>query len=298
MSMKISYLRLTALVALMAYVLPRKERGHLFYLSGLLLAYAIVVNLQLVLGFNPQPDHWYRISLLPIALAMLAAGYWGVRRFIPVRVLAYGTTVAIIATGLIFARSLASQYSYSRQNARYYVVDPAYAAAYAWLTEHTATRASVASISYDTNNELTLYTPQRTYLLNGLHTTAGDKKIWERFIETSVIFNVPAKTFSLLMKDKNLIFYLFLNKYGDNTFDATFRNDANSERRIPSDVIQQMTEAYVQPQTKEKSEDIATQMDYLLTGPREELIGSIKPPKNMEKAYDADGVRIYRTIKK
>lgn len=296
-SMKISYLRIAVLVGVLAYIMPKRERIPLFYLAGLLLAYIAAVNIQLVTGFNPHPDHWYRISFLPIALAVLTVGYWAASRFISARILVYGTTIALIATGLIFTRSLASQYSYGKQSAQYYVVEAPYAAAYAWLTEHAATRASVASISYDTSNELTLYTPQRTFLLNGLHTTAGDRKIWERFMETGVIFNVSDETFSTLMKNKNLIFYLFLNEYGDNTFNATFRNDANSERRIPSDVAQRMAEAYAHVRAEEKPEDIAAQMDYLLTGPREELIESPQPPKNMEKAYDAMGVRIYKTIR-
>ncbi len=297
MSVKTSYLRITALVGVLAYLLPKRERVLLFYLSGLLLAYAAAVNIQLITGFNPHPDHWYRISFLPIALAMLVIGYWTASRFVSPRILVYGFAIAVIATGLIFTRSLASQYYYSKQNARYYVVDPAYAAAYEWLTHHAPARASVASISYDTSNELTLYTPQRTFLLNGLHTTAGDAKIWERFRETSALFNVSAEKFSKLMEDENLIFYLFLNEYGDHSFDATFRNDANSERRIPGDVIQRMATAYEQMRAEEKPEVIAAHMDYLLIGPREELIGSVKPPKNMERVYDADGVRIYKTIR-
>jgi len=295
-SVRTSYLRIGALAALLAYLAPRRERPVLAYLVGLILTYVAAVNIQLVTGFNPHPDHWYRISFLPIALAMLAAGYWAASRFVSARILAYGAAVAIIATGLIFTRSLVSQYYYSKQNSQYYLVDPAYAAAYGWLTQHAAARASVASISYDTDNELTLYTPQRTFLLNGLHTTAGDKKIWERFMETSAIFNVSGEEFSMLMKNKNLIFYLFLNEYGDNTFDATFRNDANSQRRIPSDTAQRMAEAYARVRAEEKPEAIAAKIDYLLTGPREELIGSIKPPKNLEKVYDADGIRIYKTI--
>ncbi len=296
-SVKTSYLRIAALVGVLAYLLPKRERILVFYLSGLLLAYIAAVNIQIITGFNPHPDHWYRISFLPIALAMLAVGYWTASRFVSPRILAFGAALAFIATGLIFTRSLASQYYYSKQNAQYYVIDQPYAAAYAWLTQHAATRSSVASISYDTSNELTLYTPQRTFLLNGLHTTAGDKKIWERFMETSTLFNVSDEEFSALMKNKNLIFYLFLNEYGDNTFDATFRNDANSQRRIPSDVAQSMAEAYAHVRVEKKPEAIAAQMDYLLTGPREELIGSIKPPKNLEKVYEAQGIRIYKTIK-
>ena len=116
-------------------------------------------------------------------------------------------------------------------------------------------------------------------------------------METSAIFNVSDEEFSMLMKNKHHIFYLFHNEYGDNTFDATFRNDANSQRRIPSDTAQRMAEAYAQVRIEEKPEAIAAKIDYLLTGPREELIGFIKPPKNLEKVYDAAGVRIYKTIK-
>jgi len=295
-SVKTSYLRITALAALLPYLASKRERPVIAYLAGLLLAYIVAVNIQIVTGFNLHPDHWYRISFLPIALALLAAGYWAAQRLIAPRVLAYGAAAAIVSTGFLFGRSLISQYQYGNANARYYVVDQPYAGAYEWLAQYAPKRALIASIAYDTNNELALYTPQRTFLLNGLHTTAPDKKIWQRFMETGAAFNVSPKTFSALMRDKNLLFYLFLNEYGDNTFDATFRNDANSQRRLPSDVAARMAAAYERVRTEEKPEAVAARTDYLLIGPREDLIGSVKPVKNLENVYDADGVRIYKTI--
>lgn len=292
-----SYARITALAAVMGFVIPRRERPVLFYVCGLLGAYIVAVNIQLVTGFNPHPDHWYRILFLPLALAMLAAGYWTASRLITPRILVYGAMVAVLATGFIFARSLASQYYYSRQNASYYVVDHPYAAAYAWLAHSAPPRSLVGSLDTLTNNELTLYTPQRTFLLNGLHTTAADKKIWERFMETSAVFAVSAERFSALLGDETLLFYLFLNEYGDRSFDGAFRNDAGSQRRTPPDVKERMTAAYERVRA-EKPEDIAARMDYALVGPREEAIARFALLENMEKAYDAGGVKIYKIIKR
>ena len=147
-----------------------------------------------------------------------------------------------------------------------------------------------------TNNELALYTLQRTFLLNGLHTTAGDEKIWERLMETSAIFGVSPERFVALLRQDNLLFYLFLNEYGDQSFDSAFRNDAASERRPPLDVRARMTAAYKRMLTVNPT-DIASYMDYALVGPREEARAPFVPLKNMEKAYAADGVTIYKIIK-
>ncbi len=291
-----SYARIAVLIAVMGSVVPRRDRALLFYASGLLGAYIVVVNIQLVTGINPHPDHWYRISFLPLALAMLVAGYWAARRYLSAAVLSYGVITAVLCTGFLFGRTLLSQYAYSQNDAQYYVVKRPYAAAYEWLTHYAPPRSLVGSLDTLTNNELALYTLQRTFLLNGLHTTAGDEKIWERLMETSAIFGVSPERFVALLRQDNLLFYLFLNEYGDQSFDSAFRNDAASERRLPLDVRARMTAAYKRMLTVNPT-DIASYMDYALVGPREEARAPFVPLKNMEKAYAADGVTIYKIIK-
>lgn len=292
-----SYVRISALAVVIGSLAPPRVRPQVFYLAGLLGAYIVAVNIQLITGFNPHPDHWYRVSFLPLALAMLAGGYWAAKRYVPARALSYGAVAAILCAGLLFGRSLASQYYYSLRDAQYYVVARPYAAAYAWLTLHAPKRSLVGSLDSLTNNELMLYTPQRTFLLNGLHTTAADETIWKHLMETSAVFGIPGEAFAALLKDKNTLFYLFLNEYRDNSFDSAFRYDAGSDPRLPEDVARRMTAAY-EKMRAEPRERIGARMDYVLAGPREEAIAPFKLAKDMEKAYDADGVRIYKAIKR
>ncbi|MEK7541239.1 MAG: hypothetical protein AAB533_00055 [Patescibacteria group bacterium] len=297
-SVEKSYARIAILVVALWYLAPKRERASALYLSGLLLAFVAAVNIQIVTGFNPHPDHWYKISFLPLALAMLSAGYWALLRWVPPRALASGAVIAAVATGLVFGRSVASQYYYSKKDAPYYTVDRSYAAAYDWIAEQAPPRSLVASLDTLTNNELTLYAPQRTFLLNGLHTTAPDEKIWRRLMETAAVFGVSAEEFPALLRKDDLIFYLFLNEYGDRSFDGAFRNDERSKRVIPDAVRERMTRVYLRMRAEAKPEEIVLGADYVVVGPREEAVSSFRLLQNLEKAYDAEGVRVYRVIKK
>lgn len=290
-----SYARNIVLVILAALALPKKERLILFYLSGFLLAYFAVVNLQIVLGFNPHPDHWYRVSFLPIALGMLAISYWGAKRYFSPRILSYGIIVAILSTSLIMGRSLYSQYLFSKVNARSYVVNKPYATSYLWLAHNAPKGSMVGSISIPTNNELALYTSHRTFILNGFLTTATDAKIWERFIDISVLYGISPKNFSALIP--GVIGHLFHNEYRDRSFDYNFRISSDSDYRFPDEIYDRAMSAYETVRTK-KLETIASQLDYLYAGPREEALGSVKAVKNLEKVYDREGVHIYKVVKK
>src|SRR3989344_4905610 len=110
-----SYLRNILLIGALIFLLKKTGIRLPMYLIGFLAAYFFVVNLQVVLGYNPHPDHWYRVTFLPIALSTLAILHAIIIRFInnqksfwTEKIRGYGKTAAVIIIILIFGRS---QYS-------------------------------------------------------------------------------------------------------------------------------------------------------------------------------------------
>src|SRR3989344_1180087 len=292
-----SYARNILFGLLAAGAMPRRRRTTLYWIIGLLTAFLVAVNLQVIVGFNPHPDHWYRISFLPVGLAMLAAGYWAARRYVPARVLSYGSAVAALGIALILGRSLVSQYQYSNRDAQYYALDPAYAAAYAWLEREGAKNATVASLDFSTNNELALPTPQKTFVVNAVHTGVSDDAVWDRFIAASAVGGVSPEHFAELIQTDPVLFHLTHNAYRDHSFDSSFRYDAGAVRRLPEDVREHLIGRYKNIMDTQK-EGTLILPDYLLIGPREEKIAAPAIGKTVRKVYDANGIRIYRAVER
>ncbi len=291
-----SYVRSILLGALAVWFAPRHQRAVLWYILGGLGAFFVAVNLQVVLGFNPHPDHWYRISFLPVALAMLFTGYWACKRYLSVRILSHGPVIAMVFITLIMGRSLISQYQYSVRDAQYYALDPAYAAAYVWLEQEAEKNATVAALDFATNNELGLHTAQKTFVLNAVHTTVPDEEIWRRYMRASTIAGMSVERFGELIQGDPVIFHLTHNTYRDNSFDSSFRYDERSLRWLPDDVRERRIAQYralVAAGGTEAEHD----PDYVLVGPREERLTSAAVAKNMRNVYSAGGVSIYRPTK-
>lgn len=291
------YARVVLLAMLTAAAVPRTERSTLWHILGLLAAFVGVVNLQVVLGFNPHPDHWYRISFLPIAMAMLAAGFWAGKRWVSPRVLAYGGAVALACVALLFGRSLVSQYQYSMRDGHAYALDPAYAASYAWLSREAPKNATVAALNFMTNNELGLHTPQKTYVLNAVHTTVSDEEIWRRYARVNAAMGVLPEHFAKLIQGDPVLFHLTHNTYRDNSFDSSFRyTEGQSVRRLPEERYKRLVIQYAALFAAGGS-DAKQGPDYLLVGPREDTLTLWVVAKNMREVYDAGGVRIYQAIR-
>ena len=300
-----SYLRNILLIGALIFLLKKTGIRLPMYLIGFLAAYFFVVNLQVVLGYNPHPDHWYRVTFLPIALSTLAILHAIIIRFInnqksfwTEKIRGYGKTAAVIIIILIFGRSQYSEYLFSAQNAKSYSLDKAAEASYEWLDANTPRGANVASLSPQTNGELPIYTANKTFLPNGFHTTASDEFVWKRFMETSAMFGITENKFAQLAENSGYLLYLFHNEYRDRTPNSNFEGGAGSGRKISKEFLERKLEEYKKvSKTGEKLLRGDNSSEYLYFGPLEQSIGTdpAKRFSGIEKVYDRDNIRIYKT---
>lgn len=287
-----SYLRIIFLVSALWLILRKKKKLNFNYSAGFLLPYFIVMNIQVFLGFNPQPDHWYKISFLPLDLALLILCFRIFEDYSGGKLKKYFNVTACTVIAVIALFGLRSQYNFSKENAGKYTVNNIYAESYQWFNTHTPAGSVVGSISFSTNDELQLFTRNNIFVPNGANSTASNAEIWDRFLISGKIFSVQPERFAGLVRDGN--FYLFQDYYNNHTLSRYFyqenfvSNSAEKEYGI-------MLDEYKKLLSGDKAVNIKYKLDYIYFGPRERELG--KDPsvlmRNLHKVYDKDGVIIY-----
>ncbi|KKU57459.1 MAG: hypothetical protein UX81_C0035G0001, partial [Parcubacteria group bacterium GW2011_GWA2_47_12] len=120
------------IAALVATSLKRAPRAVIF-LASLLVAYFIVVNAQVILGFSPQPDHWYRETFLPIMLALGMLLVWLWNRYIAQHIsIKKARAFCFVFIVLFFSQAFYGQYRLSREDVGRWGIEGRYAHAYEW----------------------------------------------------------------------------------------------------------------------------------------------------------------------
>lgn len=291
-----SYLRIVVLVPLLGFFALRQdtERVRKLAFSGaLILSYVMVLNIQVITGFNVQPDHWYRVQFLPIGLSVFLlalAAYDGVLRG---RAHLIGRWITVGFLVYFFIGQAYHQYTISS--------DPAYAKsfvmprqrkeAYQWLSDHTPKGSVVAALSPETNRELPLHTHNKIYVPHGLLTLAPDEEIWERFFFVNALYGVKPAEFHKRLEKGDTAYYLFEARYDSKEFNSAFRGSA---WQFPPSVIDEKTRLF---EAYKASGTIVPgfRIDYAYADERDGMYGSFLDPVSwLEKVYERDGVLIYR----
>lgn len=278
------------IAALSATLFKRSSRTAIF-LIALLAAYFIVVNAQVVLGFSPQPDHWYRETFLPVMLSFGAVGVWLWDWYIA-RNVSRKTARIICAVFLVlfFAHAFYGQYQLSRDNAQQWGIERRYADAYLWLNEHTKAGSVIGSISEETNRDILLFTHNALFLPSGGTTLISSEEIWRRLYSFSSLLGFSPKQIREFAQ-KNT-YYLFQDYYRSRSINSYFKTTklpVISEKELLGRISNYS--AFQQSGAR----GAPYRLDYLFAGPREETIAqSTRELKEFPLVYEGGGVRIYR----
>ncbi|OGF66325.1 hypothetical protein A3I27_02480 [Candidatus Giovannonibacteria bacterium RIFCSPLOWO2_02_FULL_43_11b] len=272
-----SYLRDVILTSILFLILGKKNFTLFAYLASFLLSYFIVVNAQVILGFNPQPDHWYRVQLFPVALSLLIIAVHLIKIKLP-----KGYAAAFII--FFLAGHGYMQYAFSRDNP--YKIEKSYAESYAWLNKNTDSGSVVASISPDTITNIALYTHNKSLLPNGGNTTASNNEIWVRYMYVSKLFGFSEKDFTEFIESNRN--YVFQDYFTEKSHDSSFR--AKSDE-MPQELLKARKEEY--DTLLQTAGSAPFRVDYLYFGPREKELSGINPAAIYRKVYDKDDIQIY-----
>jgi len=292
-----SYLRDIVLVFVLWFIFWKKSAILVVYLAGFLLSYFIIVNIQVIIGFNPQPDHWYRTQFLVVAASIFIIGLWLYDRYIANRIQKkYVGSLVFIFLVYFFMGNLYSEYVYSKVYAQEFVLDLKSAERYDWLNKNTEKDSVIGTLSFDVAHEISIHTHNNIFVPVGDNNSASDDEIWERLAILSRIFNISLKDFSDFNKSNKTIKTLFLHRFdSDKSFDSAFGGGSSSV--LPEEIYRENMRNYgeltVYPINLNK---IPYRLDYIWFGDGERVIGGdiAELTRFFEEVYNDTEVRIFR----
>ena len=277
------------IAALAATSLKRAPRSVIF-LTSLLAAYFVVVNVQVVLGFSPQPDHWYRETFLPITLAFGVLLVWLWDRYIATHIpIKKVRALFFVFIVLFFAQAFYGQYLLSRGDVGRWGIEKRYANAYDWLNANTDAGTTVWSISRETSRDIILFSSNTVFLRSGGTTLASNEELWERLFVLAARWELSPEQLSVFAHENTP--FIFHDYYRSREMDNYFKTAPT--RSIPNEELTRRVNAYAVLRSRLASPSFSLQ--YLFVGPREEKIAPTPHAfKTMPLVYEAEGVQIYR----
>lgn len=283
-----------------------------FFITSFVLAGILVLNMQVIFGFNLQPRHWeVRTIFLGLSLAWLVL-FWQIEKYFEKRrKKIFIAVIAVLICLSLTAHLIQAFWEQNKTQYQNYTIPEYMQKSFSWLGNNTEKESVVASPLFSTITLIPTYTHNNIFIPLGINSFAPEDEIIERLIINYKLFGVSREQLDNLLNPaikheyKNLdemenrmsqvdntSLYLFCYKYVGDSFDLDTRyakNETNLE--MPEDVYKKIMEKFDNFDIeKEKSK---YRLDYLYLGPREKKISTADFSK-FEKIYDNQGVEIYR----
>lgn len=288
-----SYGRALILAGTLWMLLREKVPSAAIVVGALLLSYIVVVNEQMITGFNVQPDHWYRGQFLPIAVSIGLICAWLYRRFEPIRIKKYAPLACAVFIFYFFVGALYSQYAYSRDRADLFVIPLAYQQGFDWLNANVPAGSVVGTLSFNGNLDLQMHTQNHIFMPFGLSTSASEDELWKRFMIMAQLWNLDTKAFALSINQEGGAYYLFGDQYGIHTFDGAF---FPYYWRVPDGVLAEKTVVYEKMLEKKNILTLNYRFDYLFVD--RDVFPNWQEPKHLlpslTNVFDNGRVSIFR----
>ncbi len=285
------YLRVGTVIALLWALLRKRDPMTATYLIAFLLPLFVTLNLQVLTGLSPQPDHWIRplepLMMASLALIVLVVAETYLRR-IPMRWWNIGAVFFLFG---LFSLETFYVFRTARLTAGTHTMPEEQAASYRWIRNHVPPGSTIASIAPETNLDLQLYTDTKLFLPYGLNTIASTEEIWQRFFYLASLYHVPATEILALFVDRppmNMNLYLFQNGFYGSALNSYF---VGRKRVVPPTLLDEKQKRYSVADPVEPP----FRLQYVYYGANEKLLGEdpqIKNP-NLKRVYDDPHVRIY-----
>ncbi len=286
----------------------RARRNILFfYVLSFLASVPVVKNLQLIFGFNPQPDHWgSRVTVYFIVFAVLVLVFWLIQR-LPADYKKLSSLVLLAAT--IFLLVIMSAGQIIKSQCAYleaaFFMNKDMIDSFGWINKNTESDSVFLTDSEITRTALSFYTHANVYIPHACLSLATNSEIQERYEVVYAIYKVPIG----LLEDS------FRNNFGNNEkYTYAQRRNLNNNfsmfcatygvlsghdtigNYIPGDVVSAFIAKYkiIRPDIK----SLGYRADYLFDGPYERTISNFNvgeyPELNL--AYSNNSVKIYKII--
>ena len=294
-----------------------KKEGLLFF--GLIIAAAVVWNIQLVLGQSVFLPKWrYPISvalyLILFSLVCRWLEYFKSNRRSLIRI---GSITVVVLTLFVFIKYTYNSVSIlikpNHETLAYYEFSDDIIDSWDWINANIDGEPKILSPSYVTSIYLMTYTSARPFLPRGHLTLASNYELENRFLSARKLFNVPPDLLRQELEGKVKFdcsdsgcfpdIGINLNKttfqlYGDG-FKKTFRQSLTSvggTAGMPAGKIDELMSRYQDVNTNLAVEE----SDYVYFGPWEKQLGALNPlsKHELDLKFRNDSVEIYKIVKR
>ncbi|KKR03761.1 MAG: hypothetical protein UT31_C0010G0008 [Parcubacteria group bacterium GW2011_GWF2_39_13b] len=289
-----------------------KKEEIAYFVISFILAGILVLNMQLVFGFNLQPRHWeIRTIFLGLGLGWLVV-FWRISEYSKEKgknILV--VLVAILISLFLTAHSIQVFFEQNKTQYQNYTIPEYMQESFVWLDKNTEIDSVVASPVLSVITLIPLYTHNNIFIPLGLNSFAPEDEIIERLIINYKLFGVGREYLDDLLNPEkkhncenlneiegrmcevdSTSLYFFCYKYVGDAFDLDTRY-ARQETTLemPFGVYKKIMEKFDSIDIEKVKNKY--RIDYLYLGPREKEISSADFTK-FEKIYDDKNVEIYK----
>lgn len=286
----------------------QKKKESVFVAGGVLAA-ILVLNMQVIAGFNPAPSAWADHQLfLGFALGWLVLIYW-LYDFV-IKKFNKRTVGVIFFTGflMVMGKMVYAEYYAANLPANYQYIPKNISASLLWLDQNTERDSVVATASLTTNAFLPVFTHNHSMLPAGITSPLSMKDIEDRYFVDYKFFNVSADYFekalrgelppiaaSVFTLENNLRSFMVFDYYCNHSLDKYLEPGYCSGAAYEGAMNNLVAEYKKYPQKRDYLLN-KYRIDYIYYGPFEK---NISRPNfdGFKKVYDQDGVEIYKKFR-
>jgi hypothetical protein len=240
------------------------------------------MNMQVVTGFNIQPEHHYpHMVLQPLGLTLLLLAFAGLTE----RVNLSRRSGAVLFAAVYLA-CCGSQLEAAVNSAEIHRMPETDRALFAWLGEHSDKGSMVATTDFRLCVVLPLYTHNGTLIADGTRSGASDAELVERFLLASALTRTPESIVQERLSQVGGITYsYYLFETSPTYFDSN--RHRIKEQALPA-VMQQYRELNLAEELKRFRLDYVWMTD----GPPAEVTGV-----RWEKAFQTEDGTLWKLVR-
>ncbi len=305
------YLTVIALIIICWLLRNRLTLPLVVYFSSLLLTMAVVVNIQVLTGFNPQPDHWgSRVNIYILVFIGMSLLF-----FIFKLVKSNRAKKIVLLTAPVFiAIALAAQISYALTIPYQSVITDDQYNVFSWIDEHTPPEAVFVTPAYESRTLLPYLTHANVYLPMACLSLASDAEIIDRYmtvyrlfgIAPDLVYGSTRAAFDLGESVVERANYANDSRYGEiesnfSIFCGRFTkpevNPLENAKDSPTSNLDTFNQQYeALKKIKVNFSNLKWRADYVFWGPGERLISKFDPGKDsvLKLIYSYHGFQIYQ----
>lgn len=289
-----SLLTILTLLGLLVIPVDRKAKPTFIFLTSLLLASFLCLNLQILSGFSVQHFHWQSVIVAPVLILTSVYLLSLLKTTVLVRPI---ILLAILLTAGIFFRNLLI----AKNTAVAYTKNNGLEQAFDWINRNLEQESVIMTPSIESNYWLIIKTKAYIFNPHGLHSLAPTAELVNRFALTFNLFNVdssfadqfldyrpapgiqPHTHESLDLAGYDYIFDAKFGLYGPKSLQA------QNEIKQAIKIFQTTKLGLLQVKQLYK-------LDYLFVGPSEKRIShrDFTADQNLIKVFDNQAVQIFQ----